>query len=95
MQVKLLDKRSWILCQTIATMKKVEGLYIASKEKWDAEVAAVVNEMEELEAKVVAKELASKRTDADADELVKHWEQKYEAEAASRASSWHQPERSG
>ena len=74
-----------LMSQTIATIKKVEALYKASKEKWDAEVAAVVAEREELEAKVVAKELAAKRTDADADELVKQWEQKYEAEAANHS----------
>jgi kinetochore protein NDC80 len=74
-----------LMSQRNATIKKVEALYKASKDKWDVEVAAVVHEREELEAKVAAKEAAAKRTDADADELVKHWEQKYEAESASCA----------
>lgn len=73
------------LSRNIATIKKVEALYKVSKEKWDAACAAVVNEREELEAKVAAKELAAKKTDADAEDLVKHWEQKYE-EAAARCA---------
>lgn len=74
-----------LMSQRIATIKKVEALYKASKDKWDVEVAALVNEREELEAKVSAKELVAKRTDADAEELVKLWEQKYEAESAGCA----------
>ncbi|KAG0561062.1 hypothetical protein KC19_9G034300 [Ceratodon purpureus] len=74
-----------LMSQGVATIRKVEALYKASKEKWDDQVAAVVNEREELEAKVAAKEAAARRTDADADELVKHWGQKYEAESASCA----------
>lgn len=70
-----------LMSRNIATIKKVETLYKASKDKWDVACAAVVNEREELEAKVVAKELAAKRTDADAEEMVKHWEQKFEAAA--------------
>ena len=34
---------------------------------------------------MAAKEAAAKKTDADADELVKHWEQQYKAESASCA----------
>ncbi|XP_024379688.1 uncharacterized protein [Physcomitrium patens] len=74
-----------LLSRNVATIKKLEALYKASKEKWDAAYVAVVNEREELEAKVIAKEVAAKRTDADAEELVKQWEQRYEAGTASCA----------
>lgn len=50
---------------------QLEALYKGQKEKLDATFAAIVAEREELEANVAAKELASKRSDADAEELIK------------------------
>ena len=52
-------------------MIQLEALYKGQKEKLDAAFAAIVAEREELEANVAAKELASKRSDADAEELIK------------------------
>ena len=52
-------------------MIQLEALYKGQKEKLDATFAAIVAEREELEANVAAKELASKRSDADAEELIK------------------------
>lgn len=72
-----------LLSRLVATIKKSEALHKASKEKWDLACAVVTNEREELEAKVVAKELAAKRTDKDAEKLTKQWEQRYKAEVES------------